>query len=812
MTDEVGQCNGKNWRDKKRVEHHKALWWHKRVNKCITEAAEAGDPLSLLGVIGQHLQDMNSINLVTALHRVAKLCVHNGSKENEPVLSHETFQSLFHEVERRIVDHGLTRGGAMASADEMPVQCMSVVAWSCATLRLRGTAIFDVINDIASTRLHEFQPFELAQLLQSFAKMGHPHRDIFTAGARHIINRQSGEFKSLCLSMIAWSFACANVDQPFLYASLGDEILAQAHEMKAQEISNTLWAFAKANAATPQLYTALGNSAISRNKIASFRPQDLSNSLWGFATARIHHPMFFKEATRVILDKSRMFLPQHLANICWAYARVEAEDAKVLAAAFLETASNKLPQFRPEDLAVLLQEVGALGLLGDRTFLGALGTNCPKRLLDGTLTAMPAKTLASLGVACCSFADRPPRGLDVVLAEVCNNIKGRAAQVDANDYADLVLAALAAASRKVADSPVRAHLASLLAIASACLSAKVTDLTYDGLRVLSKALENAWLGPQISELVQPLWMAIERAGRAGSVSTSSFAALQGQGEKVPRFDSQATSFGSSATSFGSAWGGSAIETSWEDEAPSDIVGSCVSIGENLGEAVAPSSSLAMAIGMFERPAAPAVRTLAEHMADLEARGLCISYVEAASLVLDIVTNITPLMQQYGRRGLCTLQCDRVLVQGGSHGQRHVEFAGFVHDPKAHSTTDNFKWLSPEEAAAGLIDMDIDLWSAASFRVGLLLHSMLGAGAPVRSPDGDTAWPAQADGRGSWPQWVKPRCPALMLDLMADCLRTKGQIRAPQLTLVESTLAILAMEVRQMPHISVHCSSASAEYL
>lgn len=30
------------------------------------------------------------------------------------------------------------------------------------------------------------------------------------------------------------SFACANVDQPFLYASLGDEILAQAHEMKAQ--------------------------------------------------------------------------------------------------------------------------------------------------------------------------------------------------------------------------------------------------------------------------------------------------------------------------------------------------------------------------------------------------------------------------------------------------------------------------------------------------------------------------------------------------------------------------------------------------
>lgn len=51
-------------------------------------------------------------------------------------------------------------------------------------------------------------------------------------------------------------------------------------------------------------------------------------------------------------------------------------------------------------------------------------------------------------------------------------------------------------------------------------------------------------------------------------------------------------------------------TSGTSEAPSDIVGSCVSIGENLGEAVAPSSSLAMAIGMFERPAAPAVRTAA----------------------------------------------------------------------------------------------------------------------------------------------------------------------------------------------------------
>jgi hypothetical protein len=361
------------------------------VNRMITSAAETGQMNKLMEVIQTYSADMNGINQVTAFHRIARLA--SSSTDNggcagsnlERAKRHPVFQQLYSSIHAGVLGHSLRRASAeiveSSGHQEMPVQCVSVVAWSCATMQIHSSQLFAAICEIASPRLHTFQSFELSNLLWAFAKLAMPAIEVFRSAARCILQRKRNEFKVHCLTMIAWSFATARRRHPKVFSSLGEDITLHAGQLKPQEISNTLWAFAKCRFADQRLFAALGQVAIAHAKAGSFKPQELSNTVWAFATAGVLNPLLFAVVEAEAVRQRHNLTPQNIANILWAYAKLEVHDCVRLFPALLDVAVGKLERFKPQELSAMLWSAARMNPDHDE-FFKAASWGCSQNLRE----------------------------------------------------------------------------------------------------------------------------------------------------------------------------------------------------------------------------------------------------------------------------------------------------------------------------------------------------------------------------------------------------------------------------------------------
>merc|ERR1719409_1828676 len=113
----------------------------------------------------------------------------------------------------------------------------------------------------------ELKPFELSNLVWSYAKLSLAPMHLFKAVSTRLQNRYEGEFKVQCLSTVAWAFATLRQRNSALFASLAKELVSRVSDMKPQEISNTLWAFAKSQGGRgtcqhPALFQGLSRAAL----------------------------------------------------------------------------------------------------------------------------------------------------------------------------------------------------------------------------------------------------------------------------------------------------------------------------------------------------------------------------------------------------------------------------------------------------------------------------------------------------------------------------------------------------------------------
>lgn len=340
----------------------------------ISTVADAGNLAKLFDVIHTRLPDMNGINLVTAFHRVAKLASAGGCSERDLAAAkrHQVFQELFNTILSHVQGHSLRPVPCRSpmcteqpseraqvpskkpDGREMPVQCLSIVAWSCAMLQIRHRLLFSAIAEIAGPRLQELKPYELSNMLWAFAKLSLNHNDLFRSVAARLASRAEGDFKVQCLSTMAWAFATVKRRNLAVFNSLAEELVKNAHEMKPQEISNTLWAFAKTSCAHAALFEALGDVAASTCDAGLFKPQEISNTAWAFATAGIHHPGVFCRLEAASVRLRWTMMPQNVANILWAFAKLRVPTSAELLPALLEVSASKMPQHKPQELSAIV--------------------------------------------------------------------------------------------------------------------------------------------------------------------------------------------------------------------------------------------------------------------------------------------------------------------------------------------------------------------------------------------------------------------------------------------------------------------------
>jgi len=353
----------------------------------------------LLDTIGSLAADMNGINLATAFHRVAKLSNARGAHPKLQALkSDPRFVALCDDIFKHISGHSRLRGlGRSEAPGEMPVQCLSIVAWSCATLRISKQELFGQIAAMTAPNLGELKPYELSNLLWAYGKLHIGAPDLFVAAADRIRHRKEGEYKVQCLSTIAWCFATMHLRDAAIFRSIGKELALYPDEAKPQEISTTLWAFAKNRHASAPLFEAFGQAALKNGLIWQFKLQELSNTAWAFATAGLVNIELFEQIERAVLVKLPDMEPQSIANIMWALAKLQVPLHTDLFPKLLHITVSKQQQFKPQELSAVIW--AAAQMCPDyATFFGAIMRTCVKRLTHFSANAIAnmVKSLATV--------------------------------------------------------------------------------------------------------------------------------------------------------------------------------------------------------------------------------------------------------------------------------------------------------------------------------------------------------------------------------------------------------------------------------
>jgi len=344
------------------MEKQKNQQQNKMINRQVTQMAELGNKDRLLDEIQLHLSVMNGINLATSLHRLTKCATLEGSESDTTVMKQDPrFQELFNAIVKHICCHRLCsttstkRSSKQEAHSEMPVQCMSIVAWSCATLQIHHKAVFENIAEITASRLSELKPYELSNLAWAYAKLGLSSSELFKNLVAHMLARREGEFKTQCLSTIAWALAAAKRRNLAVFRSIAQEIAPKAADLKPQDISNTLWAYAKSRVAHEQLFSSIGQAASSDTKIWLFKPQEFTMSAWAFATVGLQNAAFFTRLEPVVIRKRHELTPENIATILWAYAKLKVNCSYALVSSLLDTVMAKQNAFMPTEISVVVR-------------------------------------------------------------------------------------------------------------------------------------------------------------------------------------------------------------------------------------------------------------------------------------------------------------------------------------------------------------------------------------------------------------------------------------------------------------------------
>ena len=210
----------------------------KRINKELVVAGQR-NRLEVLKVASKHLGQMNGVNLATAFHRLAKSC----GDEAETLVACSTFQSMLHVAEHYAEQELVHRDGSM------PSNCCTIVAWSCAQLKVFQVPLFAKLMVVATPQLRNCQPYEVTNLLWAVAEfykyeqdtaaaLSSELRGLVDAVANVFSVRQQGDFKVQVLTSALMSVSALPWDQSFaqtwLFNSTFEELGSRWEELADQ--------------------------------------------------------------------------------------------------------------------------------------------------------------------------------------------------------------------------------------------------------------------------------------------------------------------------------------------------------------------------------------------------------------------------------------------------------------------------------------------------------------------------------------------------------------------------------------------------
>ncbi|CAK9016550.1 unnamed protein product [Durusdinium trenchii] len=400
-----------------------------RLNKDFAATWSAKEVLELAEA---HLSQFDAINLVMALHRVAKCGdrhdVQIGDQKQEMLrkLSSKVIATIadpFARIEAKEVTKtcwafaklSLSHDSSMellaqkviSRTHELDAHSLSNALWSFATVRLREEPLLEALAFSAYEQLRELKPQGLSNTAWAFAKLDYCRLPLMQALALRV-SQCSGDFDPQGLANTAWAFATMSVRHDGLMATMAKEMLAGAARWTSQNMVNLVWAFARLRIKHPKLCSSISVEAL--QLMHTWKPQGLANLLWAFAKLEAQDTPLLQALVGEVTLNIQEFQPQNLVNVLWGAAKLaflQQEFLWVLSSAICQEAPHFNPQHCSNALwsfAVLAFQSPAISMLAKRT--------------ASSSKDFQAQDLANVLWSCCKLSYEDPDLLEAMMEEV----------------------------------------------------------------------------------------------------------------------------------------------------------------------------------------------------------------------------------------------------------------------------------------------------------------------------------------------------------------------------------------------------------
>jgi len=358
---------------------------YRKHNQQICAADSAG---AILRFVGQHSEQMNEVNLATALHRVARWTKREMDQACSALREQPEWKLLLSLVEAKLTtfnSQGLANGmwalatvrvntedhasllaaltaeieQRLARSDFAP-QALANTAWACATLRYRPVHMLQLVEQEAAGLIKQFNPQDLANIVWAYATLGEASPVLLEAVASAALNMLY-DFKPQELSNLLWAFATVKYKHSELFEQAVPVVTMRANSdmLNPQALANISWAYASMTHYHAEVMHALLQAAL--NKLRWFTPQELSNMLWACATLRHSNVQFMNAAVNAILSDIGRYNAQDIANTCWAMASQRC-GSREFYRALSQAAVAKSTRFYPKAIANTLWAFATLSL------------------------------------------------------------------------------------------------------------------------------------------------------------------------------------------------------------------------------------------------------------------------------------------------------------------------------------------------------------------------------------------------------------------------------------------------------------------
>eukprot|EP00913_Durusdinium_trenchii_P007208 g6777.t2 len=229
-----------------------------RVNVQLNQLiVHAGTPERILQVVDENFEQLNVVNLITALHRLATVSL-----------------------------------ASRKAAVRRELRFRRLVTKLSDTVRKADPAFVSPVLHLSNARKAQ----DLSNVVWGLTKLGVQNGVLFNLLAERILLRLEA-FKPVNLSMTLWAFARSGIYDEKLLAATSGEVKRQLKDFQPQQVANTAWAFAKCG----YLFALAAEQALA--ELDQYQPMNFSMLVYAFALANQRHSQLFEEvAKRCWLD------------------------------------------------------------------------------------------------------------------------------------------------------------------------------------------------------------------------------------------------------------------------------------------------------------------------------------------------------------------------------------------------------------------------------------------------------------------------------------------------------------------------------